>query len=280
MSADRTPNRRLWRRVALYALLTFVALVTLFPFAWSLYASFIRNDIDLNVFPPPDGALGPDNYAFMVTEGRMLRWYWNSFFVTTTITVVNLLINSMAAFSLARTRLPGRKLLMLGVIGLMMVPPQVLLIPIYILVIQLGWFNSYWALIVPFLASPFGIFLMHQFFVSLPRDIEEAAAIDGLSVMGVFFRIALPLSGPALAAQAIFLFVWNWNNFAYPSIVQSTPEMFTLPVAIYQMTHTTYSNQIAKSMAGIVMALVPVVTAYFVLQRRFIEGIARTGVKG
>lgn len=267
-------------RIAQYALLTLLAVFTLFPFGWSLYASFVRTDTLLNVVPIRPHTFGWDNYRFMLTQGHMLRWYWNSFLVTTSITVANLLFNSMAAYALARTRIPGGRVVFLVVIGLMMVPPQVLLIPIYILVIHLGWINSYWALIAPFLASPFGIFLMHQFFSTLPYELEEAARIDGLSVTGLFFRIALPLSGPALAAQAIFLFVWNWNNFAYPSIVESSAHMFTLPVAIYQMTHTTYSNQVAKSMAGIVLALLPVIVAYFILQRRFIEGIAHTGVKG
>ena len=263
-----------------YFIATFLVFMTIVPFAWAIYASFIAHDVALNVFPVPKGALGLENYRFILTQGSIGHWYLNSIVVTGSITLANLLINSMAGYALARTKMPGGRVMFFITLGLMMVPAQVLYIPVYIIVIHLGWMNSYWALIVPFLANPFGIFLMHQFFKVFPRELEEAAVVDGLSTPGIFFRIALPLAGPAVIAQAIFLFVWNWNNFPFPSIVEASPTMYTLPVAIYQMTHTTYSDEIAKSMAGIVLSMIPVIIIYFILQRRFVEGISQTGIKG
>lgn len=272
-------SARLGRGVG-YLVLVVVALGMLGPFVWSLYASFITNDIHLNVFPIPEHALGVQNYTFLLSHGQMGRWYLNSVVVTAAITLTNLLVNSMAGYALCRLRIPGRRLLFLIILGIMMVPAQVLYIPVYILIVHLGWANSFLALIVPFLANPFGIFLMHQFYATFPKELEEAGRMDGLTRIGTFFRLALPLAGPALVAQAIFLFVWNWNSFAFPSIVESTESMYTLPVAIYQMTHSTYTNETAKSMAGIMMATVPVIVTYFVLQRRFIEGVTHTGIKG
>ncbi len=268
------------KTIFFYVLLVVFAAIALGPFLWAVYASLVKNDINLNTFPLPLKDFGFENYRFMFQQGQVGHWYLNSVVVTGAVTIVNLLINSMAGYALARLRIPGGRVMFFSILGLMMVPAQVLYIPIYILVIHLGWMNTYWALIVPFLANPFGIFLMRQFFAGFPRELEEASSIDGLSKYGTFFRISLRLAGPALVAQAIFLFVWNWNNFPYPSVIESTPNMYTLPVAIYQMTHTTYSNAIAKSMAGVMLSIVPVIIVYFFMQRRFVEGIAQTGIKG
>lgn len=136
----------------------------------------------------------------------------------------------MAGYALARIRFPGRQLLLGLVLVTMRLPPQVLFEPVYTMVIQFEWLNTYLALIIPFLVNPFGVFLMRQFFVGMPQELDDAGRVDGLGPFGVFYRIALPISWPAIAAQAIFIFVWNWNAFVFPSCLATSPEMFTLPV--------------------------------------------------
>jgi multiple sugar transport system permease protein len=161
-----------------------------------------------------------------------------------------------------------------------MVPVQIQLIPIFIMMVNLGWLDTYLALIIPFMVNPFGVFLMRQFYLQFPSELEDAARIDGLSRVGIFFRIAFPLAKPALVAQAIFIFVWNWNSFIFPSILVSSPKMFTLPVGIYQLSNTAYTASITKSMAGVVLMTIPTVLFFVIFQRYFVKGVTGAGIKG
>jgi len=185
----------------------------------------------------------------------------------------------MAGYSLARVKIPGQRILFLLTLGIMMIPPQILLIPTYILMIKFGWINTYLALIVPFMVNPFGVFLMRQFYINFPKELEDAAKIDGLSRIGIFFRIALPLSKAGLAAQAIIIFIWNWNSFMFPSVLVTDPKYYTLPLGIYQITRNTFVSSITKSMAGVVFMTIPVLIVFILFQRFFIRGISETGIK-
>ncbi|MBB5173891.1 carbohydrate ABC transporter permease [Texcoconibacillus texcoconensis] len=268
------------KRPVFYMLLILTSLVMLLPFVWTLYASLVKNDMLVNHFPTSISEYGFENFMYIITQSHIATWYKNSLFVTITITVGNLLFNSMAGYSLARIKFPGSKILFFVTLGIMMVPIQILLIPIFIMMATAGWINTYLALIIPFLVNPFGVFLMRQFFVTFPKELEESAKVDGLNRISIFFRIALPLAKPALIAQAIFIFVWNWNSFPFPSILATEPEMYTLPVGIYQITNTAYTSSITASMAGVVLMTIPTIVFFMIFQKYFISSSIGSGIKG
>lgn len=268
------------KKFIFYMVLLAVAMAMILPFFWTLYASLVKDDLDVPKYPISFDKYGIENFTFILTRENLGYWYRNSVIVTLCITVSNLLLNTMAGYSLARINFPGRQSFFILTLGIMMVPVQILLIPIFIMMANFGWINTYLALIVPFMVNPFGAFLMRQYFVDFPSELEDAAKIDGLSRIGTFFRIAFPLSTPALISQAIFVFVWNWNSFMFPSILVTRPEMYTLPVGIYQITNTAYTASITRSMAGVVLMTIPTIVFFMIFQRYFVSGIARTGIKG
>ncbi|WP_043883934.1 carbohydrate ABC transporter permease, partial [Caldanaerobacter subterraneus] len=183
-----------------------------------------------------------------------------------------------AGYALARINFPGRNFLFLLVLALMMIPGQVVMVPTYILLSKLGWVNTYMGLTIPFLTSNFGIFLMRQFFLTIPRELEEAATIDGMSRFGIFFKIVLPLAKPALATQFIFMFTGNWNSFLWPSLLTSSDDMYTLPVGLNSFYGQYYQfwNQV---MAGAILLTLPTIVIFLIFQRYFVRGIATTGLK-
>jgi multiple sugar transport system permease protein len=268
------------KSIIFYSILMITAAVMLIPFLWTVYASFVKNDIDVGSFSMNPLKYGWDNFVYIFTQSQLANWYKNSIFITISITLGNLLFNTMAGYALARLRFPGNKFFFFFTLGIMMVPVQILLIPIFVMMAKADWINTYIALIVPFLVNPFGVFLMRQFFMDFPSELEEAAKMDGLSRIGIFFRIALPLAKPALIAQAIFIFVWNWNSFPFPSILATQPEMFTLPVGIYQITNTAFTSSITKSMAGVVLMTIPTLLFFIIFQKHFMKSSINTGIKG
>lgn len=207
------------------------------------------------------------------------RWFANSIFISLTVTALVLLVTSMAAFAFSRLRFRGRDRLFLAVVATMMIPGQVALIPVFLIVQKLGWFNTYPGLIVPGLASAFGVFLLRQFFISLPSELEEAATLDGAGLWTIYWRVTIPLARPALATLAIFTFLGSWNDFVWPLIVTNDVTMRTLPVGltIFQGRFTT---EYGITMAAAAVATVPVVIAFLFFQKRITEGIALTGLKG
>lgn len=268
------------RKIPKYMLLFLVAFVLLLPFFWTLYAALVKNDLDLNTPIANASKYGLDNFAYVLSKGDLLIWLRNSAFTVIIITLANLLINSMAGFGLARYRFAGRKFFFGYVKGIMMIPAQVLMIPIFLVVSRLGLNNTFAALILPFIFNPFGVFLMRQHFLNFPREVEEAARIDGLGHYSTFFRIAIPLAKNALMTQAILIFIWNWNSFMLPSILVSSPDKFTLPLGIYQITNTQYMTSITKAMAGAGLALLPTVIFYLIFQKRLINSDMGAAVKG
>lgn len=264
-------------RVLFYIILIGYAVITIGPFVWSIITSLkITSEIDS--FGINFSHLTLDNYKMILTEFPFGRWFFNSLVVAIVVTFGNLLFNSMAGYALARLRFPGRNLIFLVVLGLMMVPGQVVMIPTYILLSKLGLVNTYLGLTIPFLTSNFGIFLMRQFFLSLPRELEEAAKIDGMSIWGIFFKIVLPLSKPALATQFIFMFTGNWNSFIWPSLLASSEEMYTLPVGLNSFYGQYYQfwNQV---MAGAILLTLPMIIIFLIFQKQFVKGISTTGLK-
>jgi multiple sugar transport system permease protein len=269
-----------WVKIILYFSLILYALITFIPFAWALSASFKSlQEISSGAinFIPEQFTL--DNYKkIFIQEPLFGRWLLNSIFVATCVTGFNLLFNSMAGYALARINFVGNRFWFLLILAVLMIPGQITLIPSYLILKALGWLNSYQGLIIPNLVNATFIFMMRQFFLSFPKELEEAAALDGLSRWETFISIVLPLAKPALAAQAIFIFMGNWNNFLTPLIILSDPEMFTLPLGLntFKGQYITYWNYI---MAASMVLTLPALVIYAFFNRYFIQGVTFTGGK-
>ncbi|MBA2874277.1 carbohydrate ABC transporter permease [Thermaerobacillus caldiproteolyticus] len=267
-------------KVFLYVILVVYAVITLIPFLWALSSSFktLEEIVSGTIhFIPKHFTL--DNYKQIFIEQKMFpRWLFNSVIIAVTVTLLNLLFNSMAGYALARLQFPGKKPLFIIILAVLMIPVQVTMIPNYLILKQLGWLNSYQGMIVPTMINATFIFMMRQFFINFPKELEEAAALDGLSRLGIFFRIVLPLARPALAAQAIFVFMGSWNDFMRPLIILSDPQLFTLPLGLnsFKGQYISYWNYI---MAASMVFTLPVLVIYAFFNRYFIKGISFTGSK-
>lgn len=264
----------------LYTILILYAIVTMIPFLWALSSSFktLEEIVSgtLN-FIPKDFTF--DNYRTILLEQELFpRWLFNSLFIGVSITLLNLLFNSMAGYALARLSFPGKKAVFVMILAILMIPAQVTMIPNYLILKELGWLNSYQGMIIPSIVNTTFIFMMRQFFINFPKELEEAAAIDGLGKFGTFFRIVLPMAKPALAAQAIFVFMGSWNDFMRPLIVLSDPELFTLPLGLntFKGQFISYWNYI---MAASMVFTLPVLLLYAFFNKYFIKGISFTGDK-
>ncbi|HET7627646.1 MAG TPA: carbohydrate ABC transporter permease [Bacillales bacterium] len=264
----------------LYVFLIGYGIVTLLPFLWALASSFktfaeVSNG-SVSLIPHP---FTLSNYEKIFVEEELFpRWLLNSLFIASVGTLLNLIFNSMCGYALARLRFPGRAGMFYAVLAVLMIPFQVTMIPLYLILSQLGWLNTYQGMIVPVMVNATFIFMMRQFFVNFPKELEESAEMDGLSKFGTFFRIVLPLAKPALAAQAIFVFMAIWNDFMRPLIILSDNEMFTLPLGLNQFKgqHYSYWNLI---MAASMVFTLPVLAIYAFFNKFFIKGISFTGGK-
>lgn len=207
------------------------------------------------------------------------KFYLNSIFVTAAITLGQVVTSAMAAYAFARLQFPGRDKLFFGYLATMMVPGTVTMIPVFILLRYLGWIDSYKALVLPGIFTAYGTFMLRQFFLTLPKELEDAAKIDGCSYLGIFWKIILPLSKPALATLTTFTFMGAWMNFMWPLIVINSHEKYTLPVGLsyFQSLHGTDWTLL---MAASVMAILPILLLFIFNQRFFVEGIKLTGIKG
>src|SRR5260221_5968009 len=266
-----------------YAVLIVGALAMIMPFIFSLANSFkTLPDITANpILLSPTEGISIAGYQ-SILSGDFARWLFNRAFVAIWVRLGHLVFDSMAGYALARIHFPGRNLLFAGVVGTMMVPGIVLLIPRYLVYVQLGMVDQYSGLILPGLADAFGIFLMKQFFESIPIDIEEAAFIDGAGRFRMFFTVILPMAVPALTALAIFGFQGAWNDFTGPLIsVGAEKSLYTLPLALAFLRGSTGDVlQWDILLAGSVITTIPMAILFFIFQRFFIEGVTYTGIKG
>lgn len=261
-----------------YVLLTLGTVVMFFPFLWMLLSSFkpLREIFRLD-FLPKIWTLA--NYRDVLLDTDFPRWFFNSIVVAGISTVSVLFFCSLVGYTLTRLRFPGRTVIFVLILSTLMVPTEMLVIPWYVMSTQYGWVNTYWGIAFPGLIPAFGVFLMRQFFQTLPRDLFDAGRVDGVSEFGLFWRIGLPLVRPGLAALGIFNFVGNWNAFLWPLIIAKSPSMRTIPVgvALFSGEAGTQWNLI---MAASAMAILPVLLVFFVFQKQIIEGVVLTGVKG
>jgi multiple sugar transport system permease protein len=284
--ARLTPRRRsantgnILRRTIAYAALILLALISLLPFAWMLSTS-LKQSFEVFVFPPQwiPAELQWSNYTSLWTSFQYWNlWIFNSFKIVAFAVVGQLLFCSMSAYAFARLDFPGRDLIFYLYLGSMMVPDIVNTIPTYIMMQNLGLLDTHASLILPALASAIGIFMLRQFFLSLPRELEEAARVDGAGYWRIYWDIILPLSKPALATFAVFLFIWTWSDFLGPLIYLSTDSKFTLPVGL-ALLNDQYNSDWERLMAGNVVGLIPLVFVYAAAQRYIVQGIALTGIK-
>ena len=266
-------------RFLLTVFLLFGALAILFPFVWMVLTSF-KPEPEVITYPP---RLLPRHftlqaYADVWTQIGFARLFLNSVIFATAVTAVSLTLDSFTAYALARLHFPGREVVFWLILATLMVPFQVLLVPVFLQVYHFGWLNTYQGLIIPRATNGFGIFMLRQFFISIPPSLDEAARIDGAGESYIFSRITLPLSLPALATLGIFHFTFNWNDFLWPLIITSSDDMRTLPagLAVFSGQHETQYNLM---MAGAVMTLLPLLIAFLFLQRYFVRGIALTGIR-
>jgi len=272
----------LWRGFALVLILVGGA-ACLLPFLWMVSTSF-KSQVEVYQFPPrwiPRHFLWR-NYTAAFTILPFGRFFLNSAIIAISSMIGTVLSCSVVAYAFARLRAPGRDALFLVLLATMMLPGQVTIIPVYITFRYLGWINTFKPLIVPsFFAGAFSVFLLRQFFMSIPAEMDDAAKIDGAGVLGTFFRILVPMSKPALATVAIFSFMGDWSSFFGPLLYLNSKDKMTVPVALSFFRNTqSGSGNMAYMMAVSVIALLPPVLIFFFAQRYFIQGIVVTGLKG
>lgn len=268
-------------KVLIYVLLLAGAIVTMFPFVWMLSTSF--KTLGAVAQMPPQLIPNPfsfDNYTEVWNKVEFGRYTFNSFFIVTFDMFGALLSCAFVAFGLAMYKFKLRGLIYAFMLATLLIPGQITMIPTYFIWKQFDVLNTYVPLIAPsFFAGAFGIFLLHQYIKSLPKELYESAVIDGCSPPGIFFRIYLPLCKPALAALGIFTFMGAWNNTLGPLIYLQDRSMYTLPLGLLYLKNESSINQ-AVIMAGAVITTIPVVIVYLIAQKQFVQGIASTGLKG
>jgi len=259
--------------------LGFVAVAT--PFVWMILGSF-KPEAELLRVPPtwwPE-KITFDNYRELFSKGIFPRSFFNSTLVAVVVTAANITFCSMVGYALAKLRFRGKSLVFGLVMGTLMIPGMVTLVPLFVLVANLGLVDSYPGLMLPFLVTPFGVFLMRQFIIELPDDLLDAGRIDGAGELRIFRQIILPLCGPGVATLGILTFLSSWNSFLWPLVVAQTQEHYTLPVALALFSkNQQVTPNYGLLLAGATVVVVPVLVVFLIFQRRFIEGIASTGIK-
>ncbi len=266
----------------LYLITAAGAVIMLLPFYW-MVASSLMTLPEIIARPPVWFPRVPQlhNYADLAAALPIDRIYINSLIVTISVTILVLFTSSLTGFGFAKYHFPGRDTLFLLVLATMMIPFFLLLIPVFFIVKELGWVDTYLGLIVPNAVTAYGIFLMRQFILGVPDELLDAARIDGSSEFGLYWRIVLPLSGPALAALTILAFLYHWNAFLWPLVVIRSQDLWTIPIGLNNLRlYASSTDTLDLQMAGATIAVVPVLIVFVALQRYFIQGITLSGLKG
>lgn len=264
--------RIVWMLVALV-----LALMTIFPLLWMLVISF-KSQVE--VFQPVILPKAPSwaNYLYVLTEVPFLRYLFNSFVVSAAVTIVALWFHSMAGYALARLRFPGREAIFLAIFSTFLVSLPVIIVPLFILVRALGMLDSYAGLIIPAIFNAFGIFLLRQYYLSLPRELEEAAIIDGAGYWRVYWSVILPLSRPIIASLAILFFLANWNSFLWPLTVTNDQSLWVVQVAIASF-RSQYASSWNYIMAASTIVAAPMLVLFVIFQRQIMDSIKTSGLK-
>jgi multiple sugar transport system permease protein len=250
------------RRVIHFVVLLAILVIMSYPLAWMVNISL----------QTPDG-VSLRYYQDVWRSGPFDRYFLNSLIVVTIVLAGNIVFCAMAGYAFARYHIRGARLLFLLVISTIMLPKQVILVPLYILMQKMGLIDSYWALTLPFLVDPFNIFLIRQYLTSIPPDCEEAARMDGAGELTILFRVVMPILKPVLAVVAIHTCLINWNSFLFPFILTNSTSMRTLPVGVALLSQGAHSTDWGHLMAGAVLSALPVIVAYVIFQRQIISGL-------
>ncbi|MBB5632337.1 multiple sugar transport system permease protein [Cryobacterium mesophilum] len=255
-------------------------LVFLFPFVWMVSTSLTTAGELFKLPPqlipnPVDGAA----YERLFTEVPIVRWVLNSVGVSLAVTFLQVLSSAMAAYAFTRLTFRGRNAIFVLFLATLMVPFQVMVVPLFIELRYMGMLDSYWGLIIPEMAMPFGVFLLRQAFLGLPRELEEAAFMDGAGHIRNFFTLVLPLSKPAIATVAVFSFMGSWNNFLWPLIIINSPDLMTLPLGLSSLS-SRFVTDWNLVLAGATISVLPIVAVFLFAQRYVLQGVAMSGLKG
>lgn len=282
----------------IYLLLTLIAVVSLFPLYWLFVTSITPASATLKL--PPQmiptqptlqnfaeilrisgkGKLALPFLADPIVMPRLVLWFVNTGFYALVSTAIHVLFDSMAAYAFAKRKFPGSNLFFWMILAALMIPGQVTLVPLYLMVVRMGLNNSFLGLVLPGLADVIGIFLLKQFIQTIPRELEEAARIDGASEIGIYAKVILPLSVPALAVTAIFAFQRYWNAFLWPLVITQSPDMFTLQVGLSYIQNSEFGTNYGLLMSGAALAAIPMVVFFFAFQKYFVQGLRIGAVKG
>lgn len=276
-SLTQTEMSKLWKTIS-YILLAIFGISMALPFVWMLLGTFkTRPEIMTPTFLPQN--LQWQNYQEVLSTSNMADWYKNSLIVAIISTVCVVFFDSLAGYTFAKFKFPLKKLFFIIILSTLMIPTEMLIIPWYVMAVKYGWVDSYWGIAFPGVITAGGVFLMQQFMRGVPDELIDSARIDGLNEFQIFWKIAMPLSMPAVGALAIFNFLGNWNAFLWPLIVTSQREMMTLPVGML-----FFSNEAGSAwemiMTGATLSVLPLMLIFLFFQRYIIQGIALTGLKG
>lgn len=281
---DRKPAQRSeaeWRTPGwLYVVLAVGLFLVVVPFIWMLVSSF-KPEAEVRMVPPtwwPE-TVTTENYDRLFTQLDFPTYFLNSAIVALAVTAGNMIFCTMLGYALAKLDFPGKKALFAIVLGTLMVPGVVTFVPLFVLTTNIGLTNTLPGMILPFLAGPFGVFLMRQYILTLPDELIQAARVDGAGELRIFFVVILPLCGPAIATLGILTFLTSWNNFLWPLVVATSEDKYTLPVALGLYAVGQNATQYGLLLAGSVVVVVPVLIVFLVLQRHIMQGIAMTGIK-
>lgn len=260
--------------------LAFLAFIVLYPFVWMAVTSF-KAEADIVAYPPRlfSGTFGFWSYTDIWERVPFFQYYKNTIIFALLVTCISLAFDTMAGYAFARMTFPGKNIMFLLVMGTMMIPFQVIMVPLFVEVFKLGLINTYAGLVLPRATNAFGIFMLRSFFISLPKGLEEAGRIDGAGEFQIFYKIMAPLCKPAIVSLFIFHFMYQWNDLLYPLLLTTDENMTTLPagLATFMGTHVVEYGII---MAGACLSLIPILIAYLIAQKQFVQGIAMTGMKG
>lgn len=279
MNRQREGSLLHWQTALLTLITIAISAVMLLPLVWMVLTSF-KPEADIVAFPPrlwPE-SFTLDHYVDVWDRIPFARLYLNTIIFAGTVTLVSVLFDSMTAYALARLEFRGRNIIFVFVLVMLMMPFQVTLVPLYDLLASIGWTDTLHGLIVPRATNAFGIFFLRQFFLSLPKDLEEAARVDGAGEFRIYRQIIMPLSWPALLTLGLFHFMYNWNDLLWPLLINQAADRQTLPSGLAQFMGQ-HVVEYGLLMAASVLALLPVVVFFLLIQRRFVEGVATTGLK-
>ncbi len=276
-----------FKNILIHSILVFICILSLIPFLWLLSTALKGRSENIFAYPP---VFIPKNFTFenfreVLKLVPIVKYVLNSFIVASSTVILNVILSALAAYPLARMNFKGKKIVFFAILATIMVPFQTIMLPVYIITLKLHLVDSYSALagylglIMPFCVNAFGIFLVRQAFLTIPKEIEESAVIDGCNSFQIFFKLLLPMIKPTLALLAIFTFIGSWGEFLWPSIVLTDEKLFTLPVGINNLS-SAFSADYRLVAAGSIVSIIPIVLFFLLLQKYFIQGQTEGAVKG